>query len=686
MKKLLIGLGVIVVLLIAAVVVVPMLIPLESYKSELQAQVKAKTGRDLRIDGDISLSVFPTIAVSVADVGFANAPGAATPEMVTVERLDVALQILPLLSREVVIDHFILERPMISLEVDAAGKPNWQLDTGSAAAAPSSEAGGGAVGGDSTGLSEVRLGDVRLVDGTLSYVDRQGGQEVQVSEINMEVSLPSLSSPFAAEGSAKWNGQTVTLKVDAANPQALLSGEASNLAMAVESEPVTFSFDGAARKAAALGLQGKLALDVPSIRALAAWVGQPLDFPGEGLGPFNVAGELEMTGPKIALTNAEIRLDEIAGQGLFSIDATGAKPMIRAELAVDELNLNPYLPPERADGEAVASDTGTGGAAGGDAAGGEWSDEPIDVSALGVLDADLAFNAGGILFRDLKIGKSSLKVVLKDSKLTADLAEMQLYEGSGKGRIVVDGSSGKPAIAADFDLANLQAGPFLNDLAKFDRILGTAESKISVKATGRSQQELVSSLNGAGSVVFRDGAIKGINLAAMMRNISVAAIEQSFDDAQATDFAELSGTFKIDKGIVRNDDLSLIAPLVRVTGAGEVPLPPRTIDYTVKPKLVGTLEGQGGASELAGVGVPIKVTGPWHDISYKPDLAGALKDKIKDPGAVVEQLQSGEGAKGLLEGLKPGAAPDSGAATGGDSSGGGAPSLPLDLKKGLFGN
>ncbi len=685
MKKLLIGLGVVVVLLIAAVVVVPMLIPLESYKSELQAQVKAKTGRDLRIDGDISLAVFPTIAVSVADVGFANAPGAAAPEMVTVERLDVALQILPLLSREVAIDHFILEKPVISLEVDAAGKPNWQFDTAGAAAAPSGDAGGGAGGGGGAGLSELRLGDVRLVDGTLSYIDRQGGQEMQVSEINMELSLPSLSSPFAAEGSAKWNEQTVTLKVDAANPQALMSGEASNLAMAVESEPVNFSFDGAARKAAALGLQGKLALDVPSIRALAAWVGQPLDFPGEGLGPFNVAGELEMTGPKVALTNAEIRLDEIAGQGLVSVDASGAKPMIRAELTVEDLNLNPYLPPEQEGGETAASGAGAGSAAGG-AAGGEWSDEPIDVSALGALDADLAFNAGGILFRDLKIGKSSLKVVLKDSKLTADLAEMQLYDGSGKGRIVVDGASGKPAITADFDLADFQAGPFLVDLAKFDRILGTAESKISVTAAGGSQRELVSSLNGNGAVVFRDGAIKGINLAAMMRNISVAAIEQSFDDAQATDFAELSGTFKIDKGIVRNDDLSLIAPLVRMTGAGEVPLPPRTIDYTVKPKLVGTLEGQGGASDLTGVGVPIKVTGPWHDISYKPDLAGALKDKIKDPSEVVEQLQSGEGAKGLLEGLKPGAAPDSGAATGGESSGGGAPSLPLDLKKGLFGN
>ncbi|MGD1880593.1 MAG: AsmA family protein [Kiloniellaceae bacterium] len=679
MKKLLIGLGVVVALLVAVVVVVSF-IPLDRYKGEIQARVKEQTGRDLRIDGDISLSLFPPVAISVENVGFANAPGASTAEMATIDRLDVALQILPLLSGEVAIDRFILEKPVINLEVDAEGKPNWQLETAGSAAAPSGESGSGSgsgSGGEAASVSELRLGDVRLVDGTLNYLDRQSGQQMTVSEVNMELSLPSLSSPFAAEGSAVWNGEKVSLEVDAANPRALMAGEASNLAMKVDSAPVTFSFDGAARNAGAVGLQGKLSLDVPSLRQLAAWTGNPLDFPGDGLGPFNIAGDLEMMGSKVALTQAQIKLDDITGQGLFSVDASGAKPMIKAELTVDQLNLNPYLPPEQegaTESQGASSGASSGGGEGG-GEGGDWSDEPIDGSALGARNADLAFNAGGIQFKDVKIGQSKLTVVLKDSKLTADLAEMQLYDGSGKGKVVVDGSGAKPAIAADFDLVNFQAGPFLNDLAKFDRILGTTESKIAVKTTGGSQRELVSNLNGNGAVVFRDGAIKGINLAAMIRNISTAAIEQSFDDAQATDFAELSGTFTIDKGIVTNKDLSLVAPLVRMSGQGTVPLPPRTVDYEVKPKLVGSSEGQGGEADKSGITVPIKVSGPWHDISYRPDLEGMLKEQLKDPAGAIENLQSGDGAKGLLEGVLPGAKE-------GDSDG----SAPLDLKKKLFGN
>src|SRR3546814_5483663 len=123
MKKLLIGLGVVVVLLVAAAIVIS-LIPLDSYKGEIQARVKEATGRDLRIDGDISLSLFPPVAVSVEDVGFANAPGAAAPEMATIDRLDVALQVLPLLRGEVAIDRFILEKPVINLAIDEQGRPN----------------------------------------------------------------------------------------------------------------------------------------------------------------------------------------------------------------------------------------------------------------------------------------------------------------------------------------------------------------------------------------------------------------------------------------------------------------------------------------------------------------------------------------------------------------------------------
>jgi AsmA protein len=53
---------------------------METYKAELAEQVKSATGRDLTIEGDVSLSIFPTVGIEVGEVAFSNAPGASAPQ------------------------------------------------------------------------------------------------------------------------------------------------------------------------------------------------------------------------------------------------------------------------------------------------------------------------------------------------------------------------------------------------------------------------------------------------------------------------------------------------------------------------------------------------------------------------------------------------------------------------------
>jgi AsmA protein len=72
------------------------------------------------------------------------------------------------------------------------------------------------------------------------------------------------------------------------------------------------------------------------------------------------------------------------------------------------------------------------------------------------------------------------------------------------------------------------------------------------------------------------------------------------------------------------------------------------VDYRVEPKLVAALEGQGGTKEAEGITVPVVISGPWHDLSYRPDLSGVAKEILKNPE------KAAEAAKGALEGLKKG--------------------------------
>jgi AsmA protein len=163
----------------------------------------------------------------------------------------------------------------------------------------------------------------------------------------------------------------------------------------------------------------------------------------------------------------------------------------------------------------------------------------------------------------------------------------------------------------------------------------------------------VQNLNGTGKVVFNDGAIVGINIAAMVRNATDAFLNPAAGETRKTDFAELGGTFKITDGVLANDDMRLQAPALRVDGSGKVNLAKRTINYRLEPKAAATLKGQGGKREVAGLLVPVIIKGPWDDITYTPDLTDLAKRALEDPEALKEQLDAlGDQGDGIKDALK----------------------------------
>lgn len=637
MKKLLIGVGALVVLVIAVVLVAPFVIPAETFKGQLLAQVKDATGRDAKIDGDFRVSILPRVEFVAGKVSLANAAGGTAKDMLSVDKLNVRVALFPLLGGEVEIDAFVLERPVINLEVDKAGKPNWQFGKQGPATKPTKSRKTDSAGG--LGLSGLKLGDVRLVDGRVSYSDARTGVTHRLDDINLKVSLPSLNDPMKAEGSLVWNKEKITLSLGLSNPNGFLSGEKTSIETQIAAAPVKLTFKGSAASGKKIAAGGALALDVPSIRKLADWAGSPLQAPGSGFGPLKISGQVDVNGQKYAFRKAILSIDKIEGTGEFAFDGSRRKPLVTGKLQLGQLDLNPYLPPEAAP---AGKGTKQSAAPQAKAAPADWSDDPIDMSGLNGADASLDLAVKGILVRKIKIGQSKVNVTLKNGVLVTDLSKMALYDGTGRAKLTANASGKTPRIALTFDLANFQAHPFMVDAMDFNRIEGTANANLSITSQGGTQRQLVSALNGAGRVTFLDGAIRGINLAAMLRNIKSAFMDSNAKTAQKTDFAELGGTYVIRRGILTNNDLLLKSPLLRLSGKGNVDLPKRRVDYRIEPKVVATTKGQGGAAGASGIKVPVIVTGSWNNLSYRPDLAGALGGIAKDPGKALESL------KGLL--------------------------------------
>lgn len=632
MKKLLIALGVVMVLAIGALMALPSLVPADRIKNEVVAQVKAATGRDLAIDGKVAVSAFPTLSVQVSNVALSNPPGFSSKDLVRLGALDVQLKLMPILSGRVEVDSFVLVDPVVTLEVDRHGKANWVFDTPAKPEVKPSTKPAESSGG---GLGDIVLGDVRISNGRLTYMDGLTRTKEEVEAIDLAITLKSLDDPLSAKGSAKWHGKAIDLTLGIAKPRALMDGNTSAADISLGSDAVRLSFKGEATGGKAAGIKGDLDLAVPSVRGLVQWTTtKPLEMEGSGLGPFSLKGKLAAGGTKIALSQTAIAIDAIKANGDFAVDTGGTRPALKGRLDVEMLDLNPYMPAEK------PAKAGPAGSGGGTQASG-WSDDAIDASGLKAADVDFALTVGGIKVQKVQVGKSALHLVINNGRMTADLTELALYQGAGKGRLAVDGSQPGIGLDASFVLKNLAAEPFLTDAADFTRLSGTGNFDIAVTSRGKSQRALVSALDGKGAVSFTDGAIKGINLAEMVRNVGSAFTGTG--GSQKTDFAELGGTFTINDGIVTNKDLALKSPLLRVEGAGTVEMPPRTVHYRVEPKAVASLQGQGGKGDLGGVMVPVIVEGPWDNLSYKPDLAAMVKGQASKAiqGAIGDKLPGG---------------------------------------------
>lgn len=676
MKKILIAVGVLVVVLIVVAVAAPFFIPVDTFKAQAEQRVQEATGRKLTIAGPVKVSLLPNLAIVAKDVHFANAPGFSTPEMATLGGLELRLKLLPLLSGEVAIDSFVLDKPVINLEVNKQGQSNWQF--GDAAKKPTAQPQGQqtqapAESGSGGGLNELRLGNVKLTDGNITYRDGQSGAKYTAEKINLQVVLPDLDSPFRADGSLTWNGKPVKLRADLTNPRAMMDGKSSAFALNLDADLLRLDFKGDAANSNPLKVNGGLDMNVPNVRSLAAWVGQPLNVPGSGLGPFAIKGQLAMAGSKINFSGAELSLDAIRARGDVMLDSGGKVPYVKAKLDTNTLDLNPYLPPSTTPSNPTGSTPATPGAAAPTPRADKgWSKDPIDLSVLRSANADLALGVEGLVIRKIKIGKGQLGVQLKDGKMAADLSELALYQGNGKGHVTLDGAGKVPALSMDMSLAGVQAEPLLKDVMEMDRLSGTGQAQIQISGSGASQDDLMRALNGKGNVKFENGAIKGINLGAMVRNVSTAFLDAQAGRAEQTDFTELSGTYVIEKGILKNNDLAMQAPLLRLAGAGTVDLPQRSMNYRVEPKVAATTQGQGGRTDAAGVAIPVVISGSWDNLSYKPDLSGLLNN----PQGAVDSL------RGILGGQGGGSSGGSGGGSGGSQP---APSKPADQLRGLFG-
>lgn len=593
--------------LLLALVLFVVFFPKQLAAREAERRIEAATERDLVLGGDIDVSLWPALGFAVEQAALSNPPGFPADErFIAADRIVFAVKLLPLLRGAIEVKQLIFEGADVRLRAKADGAANWAFPTQTTDP------------DDRTTIEDLRLDDVRFSGGRVSFQGGDSDAPLVLENVDAALALDSLDAPAQLNAAFDWRGQRLDIEGEVGLPRAVLEKATTPLRVLARAAPLDAQFDGSF-DAASGALTGQVEAEGESLRRLLAWVGSPMA-EGGGFGRFAVAARLAHRDHVTALSGLTLRLDDIAARGALTLRAPPRGSLrIDGALSAAALDLNHYLPAPAQGADAASVDAGSA-----------WSAEPLDLSGLRALDANVDLTLGQLRFQRMSFADVALNLRLAGGAADARLSRVSLYEGGGVARLIADGSGAVPRLAVEIDAQNVQAEPLLRDAVGFDRIVGRGRLRASLVGQGGSQAAIMRSLRGNASFDFNDGQWKGVNLAQVARTVQAAVSGRPAGQGGATDFAELAASFAIAGGAAATQDLRLLNPFVRLEGRGVVDLGAQTIDMRIAPRAVRSIEGQGGDAGLAGLGVPFRISGPWARVSFRPALEDVVQDRLRD--------------------------------------------------------
>ena len=362
------------------------------------------------------------------------------------------------------------------------------------------------------------------------------------------------------------------------------------------------------------------------------------DAPGALQAPLSAKAEVRLNGSVVMINGLAGTLGDGAFNGWASVDVA-SKPLVKLDLDFQRLDV--------AMSKAQAASPSQGSQASQ-----PWSNASIDLMGLNYVDAQVRVSAAELNIGEAHFAPVAIDAALAGGVIKSGFPNLGAYGGQVSGQLTVDASSGNPTYALSSDLVGVRALPLLRAAADFDKLDGKMQAKIAVRSTGSSQRAFMSNLSGTVFANFQDGAIKGLNVAQMIRSLTSGTLSGWQETReQTTDLTQLSASFRIEKGQATTSDLNLVGPLVKMTGAGTIDLAAKTLAFRVEPKLVMTTEGQGRASDPVGLGIPVVIDGPWAEPRIYPDMAGVLDNPDAAYAKLKEMGKGLFGAGGGLSGL-----------------------------------
>src|ERR1700742_1273944 len=436
----------------------------DALRQAVEDQIRAVTGLDLGVKGNIEGSVFPASYVSFQDGGLKG--GATADPALAVDVLTANLRLLPLLLQRFEIADVMMLRPHIHVVRSADGESNWTpfIQTIAQAMKPGAD-------------NQVSVSEIRIQDGVLAYEDASNHVKEGLDDIDLSLAWPSISRSFAATGQFDWRGERVDGSISISDFVAALSGDRSGLKARLTSAPLKVAFDGSVADRSSMMMEGTLTIDSASLRNALRWTGQAP--PGRGgFGRFALKARANVVGASVALTNVNVELDGNVAEGVMTY-ANNGRQTLQATLAADTLDFTPYISTFRL----LAS-----GAR-------DWNRQLFDLDALSATDLDIRLSAARFTIGRSKLGCTAIGANLRNGALALSVGEAQIYGGIAKGSFGLSRTDAAADVKAQFQFTDVDLQACASELFGVGKLSGRGNLSVSLSASGSSPFCLVQSLD-----------------------------------------------------------------------------------------------------------------------------------------------------------------------------------------------
>ncbi len=679
MKKLLIIVAFVVVAMFAGLAALVLLINPNQFKPLIVEQTKQATGLDLVIDGDISWQLFPTLGFAIGKTEMRNPDGFDSKNLFQVNAIDVSVEIMPLFSKQLKVGNVSLNGANIQLETLQDGRTN--LDNFTASGSTENSKGGTNNTNTSVTVSRseqpkaadaqsqsdwtINVAGVSVHDSSLGINNRQAGSQIKLQIVDLSVSEfspgewsqvkfdlkgSSNGQQFGAKGGTAFNlskdFQTYALRDLAADVSFKdATNDIKNARLSLDQfEPgkpanVKFSVDGVvAEMALAMSGQMQLLVDPLFKSVKASELQMDADVKGEALpsSPLKVSLDSDVQfdigkGKLTAMVN-KLTANDIALDGSVSV-ALADVPEIRFNFHSPDVDLDKFLGLNKASDVPATTDSQPEN---NDAVSPAAMESEPDLSTLKTLDIAGTVAIDKLKANNLEMSNMLTEIAVNCGVVTLESFKADLYQGSMAASGKLDARKSPAVYSMKTTASGVQIEPILAAMADSDVLSGTGNIVANITGKSLVPGAMMKNLAGTTEINFADGAVKGANIAQMIRTgyakIKGQALSADDKAEKKTDFSALTATIKMKNGVASTSNLAMQSPLLRIHGKGNSDYIQQTMNFWLDTSVVGSLEGQGGkdVQDLKDVTIPVEIKGNWLDPNIDIALDVVFKQRAQN--------------------------------------------------------